>query len=109
MPARFSFESAQEAEMPAYVVVEVEVEDAVRYEDYKPMVPPSLVPYGGRFLVRGGKVETLEGDWAPQRFVMVEFPSVEKAKAWWNSPEYKDAKALRQATSKTQMIVVEGI
>ena len=95
--------------MPAYVVVEVEVEDAVRYEDYKPMVPPSLVPYGGRFLVRGGKVETLEGDWAPQRFVMVEFPSVEKAKAWWNSPEYKDAKALRQATSKTQMIVVEGI
>jgi uncharacterized protein (DUF1330 family) len=72
------------------------------------MVPPSLAPYGGRFIVRGGKVETLEGDWSPKRFVMVEFPSVEKAKAWWDSPEYKDAKALRQATSKTQMIVVEG-
>ena len=95
--------------MPAYVVVQVEVEDAVRYEDYKPMVPPSLEPYGGRFVVRGGKVETLEGDWAPKRFVMVEFPSVEKAKAWWASEEYKDAKALRQATSKTEMIVVEGI
>jgi uncharacterized protein (DUF1330 family) len=95
--------------MSAYVVVQVEVEDPVRYEDYKPMVPPSLQPYGGRFVVRGGKVQTLEGDWAPKRFVMVEFPSVEKAKAWWASEEYKDAKALRQATSKTQMIVVEGI
>lgn len=94
--------------MPAYVVVEVEVEDPVRYEDYKKMVPPSLVAYGGRFLVRGGKVENLEGTWAPKRLVMVEFPSVEQAKAWWDSPEYAEAKALRQATSKTEMIVVEG-
>jgi len=73
------------------------------------MVPPSLKPYGGRFVVRGGKVENLEGNWSPKRLVIVEFPSVEQAKAWWNSPEYKDAKALRQATSKTQMIVVEGL
>ncbi|HEX5702164.1 MAG TPA: DUF1330 domain-containing protein [Pyrinomonadaceae bacterium] len=94
--------------MPAYIVVEVEVEDPVRYEDYKKMVPPSLAAYGGRFLVRGGKVENLEGDWAPTRLVMVEFPSVDQAKAWWNSSEYADAKALRQATAKTQMIVVEG-
>jgi uncharacterized protein (DUF1330 family) len=94
--------------MPAYIVVEVEVEDPVRYEDYKKMVPPSLTAYGGRFLVRGGKVENLEGDWSPKRFVMVEFPSVEQAKAWWDSPGYADAKALRQATAKTQMIVVEG-
>jgi uncharacterized protein (DUF1330 family) len=94
--------------MPAYIIVEVEVEDPIRYEDYKKMVPPTLAAYGGRFLVRGGKVENLEGDWSPKRFVMVEFPSVEKAKAWWDSPEYADAKALRQATAKTQMIVVEG-
>jgi len=94
--------------MPAYIVVEVEVEDLVRYEDYKQMVPPSLVPYGGRFLVRGGKVENLEGDWSPKRMVIVEFPSVEKAKAWWSSSEYAEAKALRQATAKTQMIVFEG-
>ena len=94
--------------MSAYVVVEVEVQDAARYEDYKRMVPASLAAYGGRFLVRGGKVETLEGDWSPTRFVIAEFPSLEKAKAWWASPEYKDAKALRQATAKTQMIVVEG-
>jgi uncharacterized protein (DUF1330 family) len=95
--------------MPAYIVVEVEVEDPARYEDYKKMVPSSLAAYGGRFLVRGGKVENLEGDWAPKRFVMVEFPSVDQAKAWWSSPEYAEAKALRQATAKTQMIVVEGL
>lgn len=95
--------------MPAYIVVEIEVNDPVRYEDYKAMVPPSLEAYGGRFIVRGGKVETLEGDWAPKRFVIVQFPSVERAKAWWDSEEYADAKALRQATAKTQMIVVQGI
>jgi uncharacterized protein (DUF1330 family) len=95
--------------MPAYIVVEVEVNDPIRYEQYKAMVPPSLEAYGGRFLVRGGKVERLEGEWSPKRFVMVEFPSVDKAKAWWDSPEYAEAKALRQATAKTQMIVVEGV
>ena len=94
--------------MPAYVVTEIEVEDPVRYEDYKKMVPPSLAAYGGRFLVRGGKLENLEGDWLPKRFVMVEFPSVEQAKAWWSSAEYADAKALRQATAKSEMIVVDG-
>ena len=94
--------------MPAYIVVEVEVHDPGRYEDYKRMVPPSLSPYGGRFIVRGGKAETLEGDWSPKRMVIVQFPSVEKAKEWWDSPEYSEAKALRQATAKTQMIVVEG-
>jgi uncharacterized protein (DUF1330 family) len=94
--------------MPAYIVTQIEVEDPVRYEDYKPMVPPSLVPYGGRFIVRGGQVETLEGEWAPKRFVMVEFPSVEQAKAWWSSPEYAEAKALRHSAAKSEMIVVEG-
>ena len=95
--------------MPAYLVVEVEVHDSQRYENYKSMVPPSLEAYGGRFLVRGGRVETLEGNWSPKRFVMVEFPSVEKAKAWWASDGYAEAKALRQATATTQMIVVEGV
>ena len=95
--------------MAAYVVVQVTVKDPGRYEDYKKLVPPSLEKFGGRFIVRGGATETLEGDWAPRRFVIVEFPSVEQAKAWWNSPEYAEAKALRQATSETQMIVVPGI
>ncbi len=95
--------------MAAYVVVEVEVHDTQRYEAYKPMVPPSLVPYGGRFIVRGGEVETLEGEWAPKRLVIMEFPSVERAKAWWASEEYAEAKALRQATARTRMVVVAGI
>jgi len=95
--------------MSAYVVVQVDVTDPVRYEDYKKMVPESLAKFGGRFVVRGGRTETLEGSWAPKRFVMVEFPDMERARAWWASAEYAEAKALRQATSSTEMIVVEGI
>ncbi|HTM24476.1 MAG TPA: DUF1330 domain-containing protein [Vicinamibacterales bacterium] len=95
--------------MAAYIVVQVDVADPIRYESYKQMVPASLAKYGGRFIVRGGKTHTLEGTWAPRRFVIVEFPSLERANAWWASPEYAEAKALRQATSSTQMIVVEGV
>jgi uncharacterized protein (DUF1330 family) len=95
--------------MSAYVVVQVDVHDPVRYEDYKSLVPASLTKYGGRFVVRGGRTETLEGTWSPKRLVMVEFPDVERAKAWWASAEYAQAKALRQATAQTEMIVVEGV
>ena len=95
--------------MAAYVVVQVDVKDPSRYEDYKKLVMPTLGPFGGRFLVRGGRTETLEGDWAPRRFVIVELPDLERAKAWWASEEYGPAKALRQATSVTQMIVAEGV
>jgi uncharacterized protein (DUF1330 family) len=95
--------------MAAYIVVQVDVKDPARYADYRTMVPPTLAKYGGRFIVRGGKTETLEGDWTPKRFVVVEFPNVEQAKAWWASPEYAEAKALRQATSETLMIVAEGV
>lgn len=95
--------------MAAYVVVQVDVHDPVKYENYKKLVPPSLEKFGGRFIARGGKTETLEGNWAPKRFVIVEFPSVERAKAWWASRDYAEAKALRQATASTQMIVAEGL
>ena len=95
--------------MAAYIVVQVDVKDPVRYDDYKKLVPPTLAEFGGRFLVRGGRTETLEGDWAPRRFVVLEFPDVERAKAWWASDGYAPAKALRQATSTTQMIVAEGL
>ena len=95
--------------MSAYVIVQVDVKDPTRYEDYKKMVPPSLEKFGGRFIVRGGKTHTLEGDWAPKRFVMVEFPSVEQAMAWWDSPEYRAARDLRWATAESQMIIAEGI
>jgi len=95
--------------MAAYVVVEVEVQDRERYESYKQMVPASLAAYGGRFIVRGGRAESLEGEWTPERIVILEFPTVEQAKAWWSSAEYAEAKGLRQATARTQMIVVEGV
>ena len=95
--------------MTAYVIVEVEVTDPVGYEDYKKQVPPSLAAYNGSFVVRGGACETLEGSWRPQRVVVLEFPSVARAKQWWASTEYSAAKALRQRTAKTKMVVVEGV
>ncbi|MDB5812285.1 MAG: hypothetical protein JWN94_4407 [Betaproteobacteria bacterium] len=94
--------------MSAYVIVQVEVTDSAGYDDYKKMVPASLAAFGGRFAVRGGACETLEGSWQPKRVVVLEFPSVVKAREWWSSAEYSEAKALRQRTAKTEMIVVEG-
>jgi uncharacterized protein (DUF1330 family) len=94
--------------MPAYIIVEVEVKDPVAYEKYKAQVPATLPAYGGKFIVRGGKSETLEGGWSPQRIVVVEFPSVDRAKAWWNSKDYAPVKAIRYANAKSKMIVVEG-
>jgi uncharacterized protein (DUF1330 family) len=95
--------------MSAYVVVEIEIHDPVRYQEYIRIAPPSIALYGGRYLVRGGATTTLEGDWSPLRLVVLEFDSAERAKAWWDSPEYAAAKALRQATATTQMLLVEGV
>jgi uncharacterized protein (DUF1330 family) len=94
--------------MKAYVIVDVTITDPARYEDYKKLTPGSLVPYEGKFIVRGGRAETLEGTWQPGRIVVLEFPSLAHAKAWWSSAGYAPAKALRQSASVTQMIVVEG-
>lgn len=94
--------------MPAYVIVEVEVHNPTEYEDYKKLTPGSLVPFQGKFIVRGGKMETLEGDWHPQRIVVLEFPTLELAKSWWTSEEYAAPKALRQRTARTKMIAIEG-
>ena len=95
--------------MPAYMVVQISVHDRERYEDYKPMVQPALDAYGGRFIVRTGEAQTLEGSWSPERFVILEFDDANRAKAWWDSEEYREAKLLRQATSDTEMILVEGV
>ena len=94
--------------MSAYVVVQVDIKDPERFEDYRAMVPASLAAYGGRYVVRGGALETLEGSWQPSRMVIIEFDSVEQAKRWWDSDEYREARDLRQATADTQMIVIEG-
>lgn len=93
--------------MPAYIIVDVAINDPVEYEAYKKLTPASLIPYDGKFIVRGGPTETLEGEWQPGRFVVLEFPSTEKAKAWWSSPGYAPAKAIRQRTASTQMILVK--
>ena len=94
--------------MPAYIIVEVTIHDPVEYEEYKKLTPVSIAAFGGRFVVRGAKTETLEGDWDPERIVILEFPTVERAKQWWNSEEYERAKNIRHRTASTKMIVVEG-
>jgi uncharacterized protein (DUF1330 family) len=93
----------------AYVVVDIEVHDRERYETYKRMAPPSIALYGGRYLTRGGETNVLEGDWTPKRFVILEFPTMERARAWWGSPEYAEAKALRQSIATTRMVLAEGL
>jgi len=95
--------------VPAYVVLDIEVKDAETYARYRELGPPAVASYGGRYLVRGGNVETLEGAWLPSRFVILEFPTMEAARAWWASPEYAAAKALRHASTRTEMILVEGV
>lgn len=94
--------------MPAYVIVEVDIHDPVAYEEYKKLTPGSIAAYDGKFIVRGAKTESLEGDWNPPRMVVLEFPSVERAKEWWTSREYAPAKKIRQAASATKMLVVDG-
>lgn len=95
--------------MPAYVIADIEVFDPVKFEEYKKVSAPSAAPFGAKYLVRGGKVEALEGNWLPQRFVVIEFPSVEKAKEWWNSQNYSGPKAIRQASAKSNFIIAEGV
>jgi len=95
--------------MAAYIVVDIDIHDPVRYERYKEMATPTIGMYGGRYLTRGGETGVLEGDWVPKRFVVLEFPNVERARAWWSSPEYAEAKALRQAIATTRMVVTEGL
>ncbi|HLG33216.1 MAG TPA: DUF1330 domain-containing protein [Ignavibacteriaceae bacterium] len=94
--------------MSSYMIVEIDVKDPVGYEDYKKQTPASLKPYGGKFIVRGGNPQLIEGETEPTRIVILQFENSEKAKAWWNSPEYEGPKKLRQTTAKTRMILVEG-
>ncbi len=95
--------------MSAYVIVDVKVNDPERYENYKKMVPSSLQAYGGKFLVRGGEFEVLEGDWQPNRIVVLEFDSVERARAWHDSPEYREALELRLAATDSKLLIVDGV
>jgi uncharacterized protein (DUF1330 family) len=95
--------------MPAFVIVEIEVRDPEAYENYKSLVPASIAAYGGKFIARGGATESLEGEWTPERIVVLEFPSLERARQWWASPEYSEAKAIRMRAAQTRMIATEGV
>lgn len=95
--------------MAAYVIAEVNVTDPKLYDDYRKQVPATVEKYGGRFAVRGGKVEPKEGDWNPTRLVVLEFPSMEQARKWYDSPEYAPALALRLKAANARLILVEGV
>jgi uncharacterized protein (DUF1330 family) len=94
--------------MAAYVVVDIEVTEPIEYEEYKRLAQETVTAYGGRYVVRGGAVEVLEGDWLPRRLVMLEFESAAQAKAWYASKEYTAAKEVRLRTAQTNMILVES-
>jgi uncharacterized protein (DUF1330 family) len=94
--------------MAAYVLAEVEVTNPEGYKEYTSHVPATIARYGGRFLVRGGASEALEGDWPKVRRVIIEFPDLATAKRWWQSPEYEKPKAMRLANSKGRLILLEG-
>ena len=95
--------------MAAYVINDMQVTDPALLEEYKKHSPATVAQYGGKFLVRGGRLETLEGDWSPSRLVMLEFPDVAAAQAWIDSPEYAEARRLRQRASRSNIVVVEGV
>jgi uncharacterized protein (DUF1330 family) len=93
----------------AYVIANVEVTNPEQYEEYKKLSTIAMKAHGAEVCIRGGKVERLEGDWNPSRFVMLKFPSVEQAQAFYNSVEYQAAKKAREGAALMRMIVVEGV
>jgi uncharacterized protein (DUF1330 family) len=95
--------------MPAYVIVETDISDPEQYEQYKAASPGSVASGGGRFLVRGGELAVLEGDWQPKRLVVVEFEDLEAVKRWYSSPEYEAAKKLREGAASLRIVAVEGL
>jgi uncharacterized protein (DUF1330 family) len=94
--------------MAAYVILDIDVRDQSGYEEYKKAGAPTIIAYGGKPLARGGRTEVLEGSWDPRRMVMLEFKSMEEAKRWWDSPEYNQAKKLRQRSADSKVIILEG-
>jgi len=95
--------------MPAYVIARVEVTDLDKYKEYLKVGPGTLTQYGGRFIVRNGEKVTLEGPEENRRLIILEFPSLAKAKAWYSSKEYQDAMKLRAGASIGSLVAVEGI
>ena len=95
--------------MPAYVLVDAKVTDPVQYEEYRKVAPAAIARYGGRYLVRGGATTVLEGEWQPNRIVVLEFPDADAARRFYESPEYRAARALRAGAAAMNVIVVDGV
>ena len=95
--------------MPAYILVDCVVTDPARYESYKGLAPAAIARYGGRYLVRGGEAVKLEGDWTPNRVVVLEFPTLEAARGFYDSPEYRAARAARAGAANMNMVAVAGV
>jgi uncharacterized protein (DUF1330 family) len=91
------------------VLADVTVTDPPAMEEYRKQVPATLAKYGGRFLVRGGAHQTVEGDWKPARLVVIEFPSLADAQRWYDSEEYRGPKALRMRAGRTNVLIVDGV
>jgi uncharacterized protein (DUF1330 family) len=95
--------------MPAYILVDCEVTDNVRYDAYKALAPAAIAHHGGRYLVRGGEAVVLEGNWTPNRVVVLEFPTLEAARAFYDSPEYRAARDKRAGAASMNMVAVAGV
>ena len=95
--------------MAAYVIANVDVKDPAAYEPYREPAAASVKKFGGRYIVRGGKHEVLEGKWTPARLAVIEFASAEQARRWYHSEEYAQAKTIRMRTAETDLVIVEGV
>ena len=95
--------------MAAYLIVDINVTDPARYEEYRKLVPPTLAAYDGKYLARGGAVKVLEGDFTPNRTVVVEFPTVARALEWWDSDDYRPIRQIRYDSAICRMLLVEGV
>jgi uncharacterized protein (DUF1330 family) len=95
--------------MPAYVIADVTTTDPALMEEYRTQVPATIAKYGGRYVVRGGAHETLEGSWKPDRLIILEFPSLEQARRWYDCEEYRGPKDLRVRAGRTNLLIVDGV
>ena len=95
--------------MAGYFIANVDVTDPVGFQEYAKGAPATVAAYGGAYLARGGAIEVLEGDWAPTRLTIIQFESVARAKAWFDSHEYQPFKEIRKRTTTARLLVIEGV
>lgn len=95
--------------MAAYVIIDEQITDPARFEDYRRLAGPSMAKYHAKFLVRGGTVISLSGGWSPKRLVVLEFETMEQARSWYDSPEYREARDARDGAAIAKMVIADGV